>query len=286
MQMNKESISLKLKEIEKLECAIETRVLAKATLAKDVHGNELTEENVLATIESLADQLVNTITDARPILISIMDGAMPLAQKLDDALIKRKYSFEFTSMQASSYQGTQSTGNVKIKAAPKLRVGMRTVVLVDDVCDTGNTCKALKDYFIAKGAEKVILLVLVDKKQPRGENKDIAHDPAFDPEISGLTLSKDDFIIGFGLDFEGGCRNLSSIAVVDQSTLPTPEEEEILKLKDHYNDLLEEAIEKEKALLNQAIQVEKEPSNYVVKTLFVNTNNEVEKEKNMVTNSM
>lgn len=239
----KETILSKLDEVHALEAVIEKRISQKSTAAHDNKGIELNPKNIKIQIEALANKLMHDLPNANPILIAIMDGAMPFAAEMNRVLSERNYNFQFTSMQVSSYQGTTSTGKVTIKAEPKILLGGRTVILVDDVCDTGDTCKAIKTLFHSRGALNTQLLVLVDKLQPRAEG--------CNPDYAGFTLSKDDFIIGMGMDFDGGQRNLPDIRIVDPTSLPTTEENVLLDTKPLLNNQLQECIADETEALKK-----------------------------------
>lgn len=246
MQTKKEQIIAQLENIHKLQSNIEKRVLNAAFDAKDQDGTVLSEENINQRITLLSEQLIRDLPDANPVLISIMDGAMPFASRLNIALEKAGYQFQYASMQVSSYHGgTQSSGKVQIKADPKILLGGRTVILIDDVCDTGNTCKALKELFLLKGAKDIQLMVLVDKVQPRAEGAN--------PDYSGFRMSKDDFIIGMGLDFDGGQRNLPFIKTVNMESLPTEEEQKLIDQLPQLNKALERCIAKSQQSISLAI---------------------------------
>lgn len=238
MLTKKEDILSELKKIHTLEQIIERRILRASSKAYDTDAIILSEENINTCTEKLADQLVKELPHAYPILITIMNGGMPFAQKLNNALANRGYNFTPDSMHVSSYHGTKSSGKVMIKADPKTLVGGRTVIFVDDVCDTGNTYKALKDLFELKGATDIRLMVLVDKKQERAQG--------CNPDYAGFELSKEDFIIGMGLDYNGGQRNLPFINIVDLASLPTAEEQTILDRKPFLNTQLQECVRLER----------------------------------------
>lgn len=243
MQNRKQEILAELDKINELERVIERRISTESFPAYDKSLTTLSEQNINMRITRLAAELATTLGDIRPLLISIMDGAMPFAQKLNQALKNINYEYQYTTMQVSSYKGVQSTGVVTIKAEPKIAVGGRTVILVDDVCDTGRTGKALKDLFTKRGALNIQLITLVNKVQPRKDG--------CDPDYSGFQLSKEDFIIGMGLDYDGGLRNLPYINTVNPSSLPSGAEQCILDKKLSLNEELQQIIQKE-SLHNEA----------------------------------
>lgn len=186
----KEEIITQLQNLYALQQRIINRVLEKSTEALSIEGVALTEENINQRITELANTLIKEAPASPPVLVSIMDGAMPFATKLYDALFDQGYQFQYTNIQASSYHGgTKSSGKVEIQPNLKIPVGGKTVILVDDVCDSGRTCKRLKDFFLSEGAIEVRLMVLVDKVQQRDQD--------CEPDYSGFKLSKDDLSLAW-----------------------------------------------------------------------------------------
>ena len=217
--MTKEEILAELKSINDLEFAIEKRMREGTTAVKDSDGVELTKKAIDKRVRVLARDLMARYPDANPLLVTVLDGALPFAADMHNALSRRGYSFNFSSITASSYGASMSSSgcDVLIGAMPKMPVAGRTVIIVDEVYDTGKTCAALRDKFTQAGAIGVAVLVLIDKKQPRPEWGD--------PEFAGFQIDPRPFIVGKGLDYAGMLRNEPSIRAVDVSTLPTPEEQ-------------------------------------------------------------
>ena len=229
--MLEHEIRTALQRVKELRQKIEARMIAAADKVTDFDEVELSEANINARIETLADQLINTYPDRRPVLVGLLDGALPFASKLNAVLSARNYPFEYTCMQVSSYGAGMVSGELVIGAMPKIELGERLVIIVDDVCDTGKTYRKteelIRDQF---GAAEVQLMALVDKVQPR---------PAeCQPKFSGFKVSNKAFIIGFGLDFSGLLRNLRSILSVDLASLPTPEEKAVLAEERPLNERL------------------------------------------------
>lgn len=212
-----------LEKIEALELEIQARILDAMENAEDsVTGLPLTADNIKNAVKILADKIVNDTTINNPILVSVMDGAMPFAGELQAELNRRGYVYQYTTMQASSYHGT-SSGQLSIQAAPKIDVAARHVLVIDEVCDTGKTYDAIRAKFERQGAKSTRLVVLVDKKQTRVATAE--------PWLSGFIVTKEAFIIGKGLDFDGLLRNLDYIGVANLKSLPTPAEKAMLATK-------------------------------------------------------
>lgn len=229
--MSEQEIRAKIDEITHLKRGIEQRL--KKTAVKVVESNNtlLTEENIAKGIEGLADLIIESHPDEFPVFVGLMDGALPVAGKFHDALTRKGYSFQYTTMQVSSYGGMKA-GELVIGALPKIKLGNRLVIVVDDVCDTGNTFEKIRALFLDQGAKDVLLMTLVDKVQERKVH----------PAYSAFKVSKDAFIIGGGLDFDRLMRNELQITAVNKAYLPTPEEQELLNWEKPLNARLVELL--------------------------------------------
>lgn len=233
--MKKSEILAKLREIERLELDIEARIIDTLEPIFDLEtGVETNEGNINDAVIRLADQITSDPTNINPVLISIMDGALPFTSALLAELTKRHFQFQFATMQSTSYNGTTS-GTITTQERPKINVAGRHVILIDEVIDTAKTLSKLYWQLKRQGARDVKTALLVDKDQPR--TTFIKH-----PTYRGFVVSKDAFIVGKGLDYNGLVRNLSFIGGVHKDALPTPEEKAILDTKDTLCKALEEHI--------------------------------------------
>jgi hypoxanthine phosphoribosyltransferase len=213
-----DEIQKKLDAITEFKKTLEPRFWDNSKVCEDVNGAPLSKENIQKAVEQLADQLIAKHPDAFPILVGLMDGAHPFFAALYTELTNRNYRFQYSTMQTTSYEGMQS-GALRF-TEPKGILTNRLVIVVDDVCDTGKTADAIKKHFEeVECAKQVQLMVLVDKKQKRD----------IDPDFVGFTVSKDAFIIGYGLDFDGLVRNTDCIKTMNKTMLPTKQESEFLE---------------------------------------------------------
>ncbi len=244
--MSKEVILEKLQEIQILKNKVTQRVWSKAKVVREIDGDKcdkqgdaLTQSSIKKRTEMLAERLIKEYRDENPVLVSLMDGALPFASLLHTALNERGYKYSYTSMQASSYGHKMSSGALKIGSMPKIPIGGRTVFVVDDVCDTGNTYLKIRALLQGLGAKHVSLVVLVDKVQPRVKD--------YVPEYVGFEVPADAFIVGMGLDYLGELRNEPEIRGVDLSSLPSEEEQALLDLEAPLNEELAKLIALEEA---------------------------------------
>lgn len=232
--LSREEILEQLKKITALEGTIERRIIEGLLPAYDITGVPLTEENIQTRVEELAEALASSGI-INPILISVMDGAMPFASLLQKQLYQkhRDFRFQYTTMQASSYVGTASE-RLSLTFSSKIPLGGRQIIVVEDVLDTGKTYFAIKKQLELEGATKVSLMTLIDKVQERH--------PEASAEFYGFQVDPKAFLLGCGMDYDTLGRNHPCIGTVNRETLPEPDEKEILALKPHLNAELKRCI--------------------------------------------
>ena len=140
-----------------------------------------------------------------PVMLCTLNGAVIYAAEL---LKRLTFPVEFKAMKLSSYEGTHSTGNVKAELPAGIGdLGGRTVIVVEDIVDTGNTIVAMKQLLEGLGVGKTVISTLLLK--PEVYKKDVKLDYVA-MEIPNR------FIVGFGLDYNELGRNIKDIYVLDQ----------------------------------------------------------------------
>lgn len=136
------------------------------------------------------------------VVVGLLDGCfLYMADIIRQLNIKEGVATAFVKV--SSYKGTTRTSNLKVvRDLEDGAVDGKTVLLVDDILDTGYTMEALKDYIYSKGAENVITTVALDKACCR--EADITVD------YCGFVVDNF-FVVGYGLDYKAMFRELGSI---------------------------------------------------------------------------
>lgn len=244
-----DAIRERLTVLNALNATIERRVIAGGVIAEDSFGDQLTFENSEACTDIIAERIISDFanTDSPPVLVSLMDGGFVFANMLQNALIKRDFLFHYTTMQVGSYNFSTS-GTVEISTQPKIPLGERHVIIVDEISDTGKTFAAVQQYFLEVcGAKRVDLAVLVDK-DPTLFKSTVGTLHRVQPFTlySCFRVSPEAFLIGMGLDYNGGCRNLRDILVVNPATLASNEEKELLRQINILNERLQDLLKSEK----------------------------------------
>jgi hypoxanthine phosphoribosyltransferase len=159
-------------------------------------------------IQKRVKQLGKTITkfykDRDDILIiPLLEGGSIFAADLIRAI---DLPVTVKSFKVSSYHGTKSTGklNMDVRELPECK--NKHVIIVDDIYDTGLTLSTLRNHFKVAGAKTVITCVLL--------NKMVLRHPNLKPDLYGFEI-KNEFVVGYGLDYNEVYRNLPYVGVLD-----------------------------------------------------------------------
>jgi hypoxanthine phosphoribosyltransferase len=167
-------------------------ILANASLIHDA-------DSVCAAINRLANELTESLQDTKPLVISVMGGAVVFSGHL---LPKLRFPLEFNYVQASRYQNQTIGQGVIWKVLPGEEVVGRTVLLLDDILDEGHTLAEIKTKCLQLGAKQVLIAVLVEK--------DLGHVKPIKADFIGLTVPNR-YVFGCGMDVYGWWRNLPEI---------------------------------------------------------------------------
>lgn len=167
----------------------------------DIERISVSKEEIEKIVKRLGSEISKDYQDKNPLIIGLLKGTIFfMVDLLKNIDIKCTLDF----MKASSYSGASSTGNVMIKGdIPE--VDGRHVILIDDILDTGRTIKSVKELFESRNALSVKVCVLLNK--PEGRVVDIEAD-----YVGGLV--ENEFVVGYGLDYDEQYRNLPYIGVL------------------------------------------------------------------------
>lgn len=146
------------------------------------------------------------IKDNTVVMIGLLKGCIPFMANL-----LKYFTHECITeyMVCSSYLGgTKQASDPKINLDLNIVIKGKSVLIIEDIIDSGNTLEFVRKYLLFKGAKDVKIVTLVDKPEGRSKNVSI------EPDWTGFTV-KNEFLIGFGLDYEERLRNLPYIATCD-----------------------------------------------------------------------
>ena len=136
-------------------------------------------------------------------VIAIMDGGLFFVA---DLLRGMDVPMRLVTIGASSYHGTtQSSGQVKFLWPPDLDLKGQHVLLLDDILDTGLTLAALQDRLLTEGAASVRTGVLLKKRREQARQVSV--------DYIGFEI-EDEFVVGYGMDYQGRFRNLPCIGIL------------------------------------------------------------------------
>ncbi|MBR1520560.1 MAG: hypoxanthine phosphoribosyltransferase [Bacteroidaceae bacterium] len=165
-----------------------------------IHHTQIEER-----VEKLAEKLNKDYQGKNPILIAILNGAFMFAA---DLVRKLTFDHEIQFAKFSSYEGMDTTGKVKELIGVSIDVKDRDIIIVEDIIDTGTTMHSLIPKFIEKGVRSVEIATLLMKPGKLRVPLQVKYCAMEIPN---------EFIVGYGLDYDGLGRNYKSIYVVKES---------------------------------------------------------------------
>jgi hypoxanthine phosphoribosyltransferase len=178
--------------------------MAQITVLDKTFESYISHEKIDQAIQKIAKQLENDLADENPLFLVILNGAFMFA---GDLFKKFTFPAEISFIKFVSYQGTQSTGTVRQLIGLDEDIEGRTIVLVEDIVDTGVSMEKVLEYLADKKAKDIRIATLLFK--PNSYKKH------FKVNYIGLEIPND-FIIGYGLDYNGQARNLKDIYKIVQ----------------------------------------------------------------------
>ena len=163
----------------------------------------LSEEELAGRIKELGAEISKDYEGEEIFLVGILKGAAFFATELAKR-ITVPVIIDF--MSTSSYgSGTASSGEVRITKELDLDMTGKNVLIAEDIIDSGNTLSYLQQYFKDKGAKSVRLATMLDKPDRREVDVKV--------DYNGFTIP-DEFVVGFGLDYDEKYRNLPVIGIL------------------------------------------------------------------------
>jgi hypoxanthine phosphoribosyltransferase len=168
----------------------------------------ISSETIEQSVQKVADQINEEMAGLRPIFVVVLNGAFMFAS---DLLKKINIDCELTFVKVASYEGTETTGKVKTLIGLNLDIEDREVIIVEDIVDTGITIEMLINDIKHQNPSDVKIATLLFK--PGAYQKDIPID------YVAMEVAND-FLVGYGLDYDQLGRNLDSIYVLDETPEP------------------------------------------------------------------
>lgn len=171
---------------------------------QDIKKIMVEEKEIVARSAELGKQITEDYIKlgSTPLLVAMLRGSVPfLAELIKHIDLNIEYDF----MDVKSYEGTESIGDIKIIKDLDTSIKGLDILLVEDIVDTGRTIDSVRKLLMNKGARSVRIATLLDKPSRR----------IFDikAEYIGFEVP-DEFVVGFGMDFNQKYRCLPYIGVL------------------------------------------------------------------------
>lgn len=157
------------------------------------------EAEILQHIKAVAARINKDMEGKNPLFLAVLNGSFMFAA---DLMKEITIPCEISFVKLASYQGVLSTGKVREVIGLNEDINGRTVVIVEDIIDTGRTMHQMLDSLQTRNPESIHLCTLFVKPDKIEEPLDI--------EYAAFTIPND-FIVGYGLDYDQQGRNLREI---------------------------------------------------------------------------
>lgn len=173
-------------------------------MLKDIEKVYYSEEKLHEIVERLGKQISEDYKDKNLLLVSVLKGSVVFMADLMRA-ITIPCAIDF--MCVSSYQsGTESSGVVKIVKDLDINLEGYDLLIVEDILDSGKTLSSLKKILTSRNPRSIKICTLLDKPERRVVDDIFA-------DYSGAEVP-DEFVVGYGLDYDEKYRNLPYIGVL------------------------------------------------------------------------
>ena len=162
----------------------------------------ISEDEIQQRVKAVADRINHDMEGKKPLLLAVLNGSFVFAADLmREITIESEISF----VKLASYQGTTSTGTVKEVIGINENLSGRTVIIVEDIVESGLTMKRMIESLGTRNPASVHICTLLLKPDCLKVDLDI--------EYAAFSIPND-FIVGYGLDYDQQARNLKDIYVL------------------------------------------------------------------------
>ncbi len=162
---------------------------------------------IATRVAELAQQISSDLADQNPLLVGVLKGSYVFMADLSRAM---DIAHEIDFLAVSSYGKGTSSGAFRLLKDLSADVAGRNVVIVEDICDTGLSLRAVRDIVGSRDPASLRLCVLLDKPSRRRVQ--------LQPEYVGFTVP-DVFVVGYGLDYAERYRHLPDIVILEAGDL-------------------------------------------------------------------
>ena len=162
----------------------------------------ISEAKIEKRLNELAKDLMKEYKDEDIVFVGVLKGAATFMVELAKRI---KNSVEFEFIQVKSYEGEESTGKIEMVQDLTGKIEGKNVIIVEDIIDTGRTLEYLKEHLMEFNPKSLKICTLLSKPSRRVIDLDV--------DYIGFSIP-DEFVIGYGLDYNQRYRNLPYIGVI------------------------------------------------------------------------
>ena len=178
--------------------------MQRVTLKDKCFVPYITSDRILESVKQVAQKINADMANENPLFLVVLNGSFMFAA---DLLKEVTIPCEICFIKLASYHGTSSTGTVTEMIGLTEEVKGRSVVVVEDIVDTGVTIEKLASLMAKKEVKQMKIASFLLK--PDAYKKPIKID------YVGMEIPND-FVVGYGLDYDGLGRNMKDIYVLDK----------------------------------------------------------------------
>lgn len=164
----------------------------------------VSEVEIEAALARLAREITARLAEQHPVVMTVLQGGLIFAGHL---LVRLPFALDCDYVHVGRYGHATAGGELRWIAGPTLDLRGRSVLLVDDILDEGVTLAAIRERLLGLGAREVLVAVFAFKELPAGRK--------IEADFAGVRVPNE-FVCGFGMDADGGWRNLPAICVLPQ----------------------------------------------------------------------
>ena len=159
----------------------------------------ISEQDISVRVKEISNEIASLYRDKDPILIGILNGSFIF---MSDLIRHLNIDCEVDFIKISSYSGKKSSGKIDMSKGLDLDIRNRSVIIVEDIIDSGKSINYLHDYISNLEPKDIAVISLLAKKSISKLN--------FKIDFIGFEISSE-FVVGYGLDYNQKFRNLKSI---------------------------------------------------------------------------
>lgn len=164
----------------------------------------LTEEQIKNRIREMGEELTREYADKDPVIVGVLKGVVVFYA---DMIREIKVQSQMDFMWISSYQGTNSTGNMLVRKDVTADIKGRHVLILEDIYDTGISLSFTVEHLLKKEPASLKICTLLDKPERRKPGITLV------PDYVGFTIPNE-FVVGYGLDYNEHYRNLPYVGIL------------------------------------------------------------------------